>query len=367
MNAKLQILLDKLKTPKGKKILILIILISIFLIIGGISIYNRYYKKQIKEQVPKDASIAVNETKIEEKVASKLDGLSYNKDIANRHPIAIIVENHTESRPHIGLNKASIIYEAEAEGGITRFLAIYGPNDADKVGPVRSARTYFLDWTLEYDAFFAHCGGNMDALDLIPQIGIKDLDQFTYGTQAYWREAENKAIEHTMYTDTNKLRDISKNNGWDVSTSDFESLKFKKDIELDKRPDSYIVNIDFSNPSFYVSWIYEKESNQYLRKMGGEEHIDRITKETLKAKNIIIQEVSRRITTTRINETGWIMDTVGSGSAFVVLDGKKIDATWKKISRNERTKFYDPEGKEIELNKGVTWYEIVPSLSDASF
>lgn len=358
---KFQQLKEFLRSPKGKKTLLVSIIIAIIIAIGAVAVYNRYFKKSISEPKPATQNIAINKEKIPKKTVSKLDGIEYNLDVANRHPIAIMVENHPEARPQVGLDKASLIYEVITEGGITRFMAVYGPQDASKVGPVRSARTYFLDWDLEYDGFYAHVGGNIDALDLIPQLGIKDLDQFTYGSGAYWREPESgKATEHTMYTDSEKLRDIAKGNGWNVVAGDFTALKFKSDLKLDMRTATQNIDINFSTPSFQVNWIYDRATNSYQREMAGISHNDRITGNQLTAKNIIVQKVNRTASITRINESGWDMDTVGTGEAMIFMDGKKIDATWKKLSRNERTKFYDPTGTEIEFNPGVTWYEIVP-------
>lgn len=350
-----------IRTPKGKKTLVIVIVAIIIIVLAAIAIYNRYFKRNLTETDSSNQyNIEIQKGKVEEKEVSCLDGVEYNKDKANRHPMAIMVENHTEARPQIGLDKASIIYEAIAEGGITRFMPIYGSQDANKVGPVRSARTYYLDWVLEYDAFYAHVGGNIDALNLIPKIGIKDLDQFKYGTEAYWRENEAKATEHTMYSDTEKLRDIAKANDWNVSSSDFTCLKFKTDLSKENRSASQSITINFSSANYNVEWVYDPENNMYKRLMGGLEHKDRVSDEQLTAKNIIIQKVKRAPTVTAINEQGWNMDTVGEGEAFIVMDGKKIDATWKKSSREDRTRFYDPQNNEIEFNPGVFWYEIVP-------
>lgn len=352
------------KTPKGKRIIVFSILTIIVLSVAGYIVYERYFKKDIIEPKTSNLTIDVKKEPVEEKVVSNLDGLKYAKDIANRHPIAVMVENHPDARPHAGLDKASIVYEVEAEGGITRFMAIFGPQDASMVGPVRSARTYYLDWALEYDAFYAHCGGNMDALDLIPQIGIKDINQFQYGEQAFWRENEYKDIEHTMFTDTHKLRDIAKNNGWETSTSDFTQFKFKTDAEENARGLSQKVYVNFSSDLWNVIWDYDPATNSYKRTMAGTPHTDRISGNQLIAKNIIVQQVNRSLTTTRINEVGWAMDTVGSGQAAVFMDGKKIDASWEKTSRNDRTRFYDPSGEEIKFNPGQTWYQIVPSMGN---
>ncbi|EKD55973.1 MAG: hypothetical protein ACD_58C00324G0005 [uncultured bacterium] len=355
--------IDFVKTDKSKKILKIVFLVLILLTLT-LTIYNRYYKpegvstsKSISDiftgQVAKDAEKEKTEI-------AKIDGMDYPVATSNRHPIAIMVENHPDARPQSGLDKASIVYEAIAEGGITRFMAIFGPNAPEKVGPVRSARTYYLDWALEYDAAYAHVGGNIDALDLIPQIGVKDLDQFRYGTQAYWREPQaDKATEHTMYTDLTKLYSIVQEKGWDSKT-DFTSLTFKSDITKDQRPTSQSITINFSSNSYLVKWDYDRETNMYLRSMSGSTHKDAVSKDQLKAKNIIIQEVAREAVVTRIGENGWKMTTIGTGNAKIYQDGKEIIATWKKDNRTARTKFSDSNNKEIEFNPGTTWYEIVP-------
>lgn len=355
---KWQLFVEKLKTPKGKKILIITIIAVILIGLLSWTIYTRYFKKSLDETTS-GLNINVQKGKKIAKAASKLDGVEYPKDEANRNPIAIMIENHLEARPQVGLEKASIIYEAEAEGGITRFMAIYGPQDTDMIGPVRSARTYYVDWALEYNAFYAHCGGSADGLALVQQTGIKDLDQFKVGTAAYWREAENKASEHTLYTDTNKLRDVAKSYGWNVSTSDFEALKFKKDLKESQRPNSQIITIPFSGPLYSVVWKYNKSDNNYLREMAGSAHKDRVTGTQLTAKNIVIQEVSRTLVTNSGGKEVWQLVTVGEGKALMFLDGEKIEGTWKKSSEKSRTKFYDPTGAEIEFNPGPTWIEVV--------
>ena len=354
-------LTDEQKKKRKKKIIIICSIVGVILITAGLVAYWRYcgFGKK-NNNTNTNPSVSISQTPVIKKVASKLDGIEYLEDVANRHPLGIMVENHLEARPQIGLDKAKIVYEVITEGGITRFLAIFGPEGAAKVGPVRSARTYYLDWCLEYDCFYSHVGGNLDALQLIPRIGIKDLDQFRYGTEAYWREPQkNIATEHTMFTDTSKLWTIAQNNSW-PTTSDFTSLLFKDDALKDMRPETQTAEIDFSSANFKVKWTYDKENNNYKREMGGVAHKDRETGLQLTAKNIVIEEVTRWQVTTDINESGFAMKTVGEGKAKVLMDGKSTDATWKKADRNSRTRFYDSAGTEIKFDKGNTWMEIVP-------
>src|SRR3990167_951299 len=181
-----------------------------------------------------------------------LDGDLHTKkakdSLEKRRPLAVMIENHADARPQSGLTSADIVYEAVAEGGITRFMAIFYCNLSDtQVGPVRSARTYFLDWLSEYDALYAHVGGAntpgpADALSQIIKYGIKDLNQFSIGFPTFWRDYQRLghpvATEHTMYSTTQKLWEIGANRGWMEKDEDgiswdknFTSWKFKDDGE----------------------------------------------------------------------------------------------------------------------------------------
>ena len=308
-----------------------------------------------------------------------LDGLMVARDAASRHPLGIIVENHTDARPQAGLDKASIVYEAIAEGGITRFLAIFGTNEAEKVGPVRSARTYFVDWIHGYDGYFAHVGGNMDALDKIKSEKILDLDQFSYSSPYHREYKDGLATEHTMYTSTPELRTQAEKNGYSKANN-FNVLRFKDDqpaaenansddladdgdsvasTPADYKGDTQRVSINFSQLSYNVYFEYDKKTNSYFRYLAGAPHKDQISKNQINPKNVIVMTMGRTATITRINEPGWSMDAVGSGKAMIYLDGREIEGSWKKTSASDREIFYDKDGNEITFNRGQFWISVV--------
>jgi len=351
--------MDPSKQLRRKKIFTFIIALIFGLALGaaGFVVYKQYILKT-PDGLP---SLISRKTPKPETTRNPLDGTEVEKSVANRHPLAIIIENHPEARPQAGLDKASIIYEAITEGGITRYLAVYGPRDADKVGPVRSLRTFFLDWACEYEAFLAHVGGNIDALDRIPVESVLDLDQFRYGDRAYWREPERgKAIEHTMYTSTPKLYQIAEKNNWDMK-GNFESFHFLNSPSYQSEPGlNQKITIDFSSPSYKVSYEYNPTTNNYLRFLAGYPHKDALTGNQLAPTNLIIQSVERHPGLTRINEDSWTFETIGEGKAKIFYGGQEIEATWKKPDLKARTKFYDSSGEEIKFLPGQFWYEIVP-------
>jgi hypothetical protein len=326
----------------------------ILIVVGGVAYYRYFSASEGGFEIP-----FVSERK-SNKVANPLDGTEVDPEAAKRYPLAIMVENHSAARPQSGLGQASIVYEAITEGGITRFMAVFGPNGASKVGPVRSARTYYIDWLSEFDAFYVHVGGNMDALDKIKADGVLDLDQFGLGDLAYWREPEaGKAIEHTMYASTDKLYTQAKKKGW-PQTANFQALEFKNEDKEASASLSQNITIDFSSPSYKVDWAFDPENNSYLRTQAGIKHLDKTTGDQLEAKNIIIQEIERWQVTTSINEEGWAMRTIGSGKAKVFMEGQMIEATWTKSNRDSRTLFHNTNGKEIEFIPGAFWIEITP-------
>lgn len=346
--------MNKLKALFGEKkyrtLFIILGILAVFIIVGAIAAV-KYGQKPVKTTNKSNQKTT--------QVVCLLDGASYDADKAKRHPLAVSVENHPDARPQSGLIKASVVYEAITEGGITRYLAIYGPQDATEIGPIRSARLFFMDWLKEYDAFFAHAGGNEDALANIDKYQIKNLDD---AKGYFYRDSKGKnvASEHTLFSSTEKLYEYAKSKGFDIANSNFTPLIFKKDgpaLEVGGKG----VAIDFSgSPTYAVRWNYDPKTNSYLRFLAGTEHKDRTTGDQITAKNIVIQTVERTFQPTgSYGSQNYVFKTIGEGKASVLRDGQVISATWKKDSLTSRTKFYDETNKEIQFNPGATWYEII--------
>ena len=316
-----------------------------------------------------------------------LNGKLYSKKQRERwekrRPLGIMVENHKDARPQSGLQNADVIYEAVAEGGITRFLAIYYCEDASPVGPVRSARVYFIRILQGYGDYplYAHVGGAntpgpADALGLIEKLGwslYNDLNQFAIPFPYYWRDYERlkgRATEHTVYTSTIKLwkyaaekRKLTnvdrKGNSWDEN---FEPWKFKEREEVG---DVKTIEFGFWSESpkdpYYVKWEFDPKTKLYKRYNGGKPHIDNNTKKQLAFKNIIIIFSKE----TPVND-GYpkghhlLYKTKGQGKALVFFDGEVINGVWKRKSYNELFRFYTKTGREIILSRGKVFVEVVP-------
>jgi len=309
-----------------------------------------------------------------------------------RRPLGVMIENHVEARPQSGLSQADVVYEAVAEGGITRFLAIFycGASAQDViVGPVRSARTYYLDLVSEYGDYplYAHVGGANKAgpSNALGQIGDygwlakgNDLNQFSIGFPVFWRDYERMghpvATEHTMYSTTDKLWEVAQKRGltavddegnrWDEN---FVAWKFKKEAGSEARGDVNQIEFSFwsGHPEYSVRWQYDQEKNEYRRFNGGQPHLDLDNDQQLKAKVVVVQFMKER---GPINELKHLLyQTIGSGKAIVFQDGQAIQARWTKKSRQSRTIFTDSRGREIEFNPGPIWIEIVPMGREVSY
>lgn len=312
-----------------------------------------------------------------------------------RRPLGVMIENHEEARPQSGLSNADIIYEAVAEGGITRFLAIFYCDTAEMVGPVRSARTYYLDFISEYGDYplYAHVGGAnqpgpANALGQIIDYGWllkNDLSQFSISFPTYWKDPDRLhdklgqpvATEHQMYSSTEKLWKVAaergltnvdaKGNRWDEK---FESWKFKEDVTASSRSASASASVDFweDYKDYSVKWIYDTASNDYKRENGGQPHLDKNTDQQLAAKNIIFAFMTEMNANDGYeNNAHLLYGTKGKGKMVLLQDGKKIEGTWQKKNRLSRMKFFDLTGGEIQFNKGKIWIEIVPTGTELIF
>lgn len=303
-----------------------------------------------------------------------------------RRPLAVMIENHEESRPQSGLSSADVVYEAIAEGGISRFMAVFYCGAAAApvtLAPVRSARIYFLPWVLEYDALYNHVGGagrcedptvddRAKALCQIDNWKVKDMDQFGISFPTCYRNYDRLdhpvATEHTMVCFTDKLYKLAAERGWtNVDTKgvawdkSFEQWKFKDDAKESERGASFSASFvawKGYEKEYGVRWDWDAPSNSYKRFNGGVAHTDLETKQQLTAKTVVVMFAKE---TGPVDEHAHLLyENVGSGAGFVWQDGKETPVTWKKPTRTVRMKFFDAKGAEVSLNRGQIWIEMLP-------
>lgn len=279
----------------------------------------------------------------------------------NRLPqvFGIMVENSADAWPLAGLDEAFLVIEAPVEGSIPRFIVFFDEeSEVKKVGPVRSARPYYLDWNDELDAVYLHVGGSPEALDLIAnEYETIDLNQF-WQSEYFWRQTVGRYAPHNVYTSAELF--VSALDELDLNRPRYDAWKFKEDDPVEEGGRSLSVN--FTDGTTYdVEWRYQSETNTYNRYQGmSVMHLD--DGSTVEANNVAVIATDIRVID---NEGRKSLVTVGEGDAMLVQDGRAILCRWKKESRTDRLRFYKPGGEEIEMNAGVTWIEVVSSLSQA--
>ena len=348
---------------------------------------------------PKKSKISKLDPSIPRTELCPLNGALYTKqekDVwVTRRPLGVMIENSADSRPQSGVSSADIVYEAIAEGGITRFMGIFYCG-ASMVGnitlaPVRSARIYFVNLISEYDGLYNHVGGAgmcddpnvataAKALCLIRTSNIKDLDQFgRAGDFKTCHRMTNRldhevAYEHTMACFLEELYKVaakqkwtnvdSKNVPWDKK---FISWKFRD--AKDKNTGSAATTISYNfwdgMPDYNVSWDYDAAADTYRRSNGGKVSTDLNTEEPLTFATVIVQFAKE--TATGDIEKHMLYEVKGTGKALVFTDGVVTPGTWSKASQFARTFYKDAKGKDIPLAPGPVWISILPSVNQVTY
>ena len=399
--------------PKKNWLMLGVTLLGVYLITSGISLAGFTLLGKANSGIaPKDVSqarsrIDPNQPKTQE---CPMNGQKYSKDEEKiwlgRRPITAMIENHLDARPQSGLSKADVIYEAVAEGGITRFLTVFycaASAEDVRVGPIRSARIYFVNWAAEYadKPLFVHVGGANNICQNCPG-GVKEpgtvakevraieelirlgwryakgnaLDGGTnVGFPTVWRDYERipgAATEHTFMGSTDKLYEEGNNRGFGFKDSNgtpwnknFTAWQFADDKPLGSPKYSQVSFEFWSNkPDYNVVWKYDGPNNKYLRQNGGKDHIDMDSKDQLSAKNLVIQFVDER---GPVDKEGHMFYTnIGSGKILLFQNGDVTEGTWSKASQTART-VYKVNGKDVSFVRGTIWIEALPIGNEVKY
>ncbi len=354
------------KQKAVKRILLTILkLIVAIALIGGLA-FGTLYLFRLKTNTK-----SLGEAKSEEAVAdeiyySPLTGMETNfKDVASAEVTCIMIENSTSARPQSGLRAAGIVYEAIAEGGISRFMAVYQENKPEYIGPVRSARLTFVHFAKQYQCGYMHMGGASNAINELRLAGYRDINAGFYEEKYVSRKiSRGRYAPHNVYTRFSWIDKLNFEKGWTSSTfTPFARIQPDTINEVTTR-DAQIINIKLSGDSSYnPSFNYDVNSNTYLRShQRGGAHMDRAEDGTLTqiSPNVVIAMKVHVIP--RANDVNGYSDhvTYGEGDAFVFQDGTVTAAKWRRDSPDQPLKFYNSDNIEILLNRGQTWITAYP-------
>jgi len=283
---------------------------------------------------------------------------------------AVVIENapvvqdpEREARPQLGLGKAEVVIETLAEGGITRYLAIFQNEQAPKIGPVRSLRPYFLEWAMGFGTPIAFSGGSTEALSLLEAqgAGARALNEF-FNEDTFYRD-KSRAAPHNLFTSSALLGDAVAAKGWGT-------LQFVRGWDVKPRgavPAEPVIReifVDFSFGLFEADYRYDEQTNSYLRSLGGKAHLDEAGTQ-LAVDNVVIIRTTSRLLDQKLLTLD--IETFGSGQATIFRDGQVIQARWRKNSVSEPLRLIDADGTAVVLNEGKTWIAVVDQDGNVSW
>jgi hypothetical protein len=295
-------------------------------------------------------------------VASTLTGLPVSPSVNNLPVTAVMIENSTNARPQSGLAQAGVVFEAVAEGGITRYMALYQDTSPGYVGPIRSVRPYYLQWALGFDAAVAHVGGSPEAIQDIQSWNAKDLDQYYNGS--YYQRVNTRQSPHNVYTSIASLNALEKAKGYTASS--YTGFAHKTDNPA-ATPTATSINFNPSSSDFTDHYNYNHATNDYLRNVGGEPDmdVDQAGNETQVSPKVVIALVMQQgLEADGLHTT---YGTIGTGQAYIFQDGTVTSGEWQKTSNTAQITFTNTKGQVIALDAGQTWITIVGSSSDISY
>lgn len=344
---------------KWQKILTGVVAIIIAFGIGAGWTHFHHTKPAIAAPVKKQATIKPPAAPI----LSTLTGLPVADASVNQRPVTgVMIENSTDARPQSGLNQAGVVFEAIAEGGITRFLALYQDTQPDYLGPVRSARPYFVQWCMGFDCALAHVGGSPEALADIPAWGTKNLDQFANASA--FERITSRYAPHNVYTSISQLNTYESSRGYGAAS--YTGFPRKKDAPS-KTPNASSIDMAISGYDYNTHYDYDAATDSYKRSEGGAPHME-LNKDGSQT------QITPKVIVAMVMQYGLEADdhhsqynVVGSGQAFVFQDGTVTPATWSKTDTKSPLTLTDSSGQAIPLNAGQTWLTALSAANQVTY
>lgn len=298
-------------------------------------------------------------------VRSRLTNEWVDEEIAKTRPIAVMIPN-TKTASQYGLSRASILYECNVEGSMTRLMALWDDwNNFEKLGNVRSCRDYYLYWAFEWDALYIHYGGPFYIDDLVARADTQNINCINYSNATFRDTAKNST--DNAFTSTSRIKDAVNYYGYPLEYRDGYADETHYQFATDSAPNTLeqysdaitAKKVDMS-PAYPVTncyFIYNEETGLYDRyqHLSGDSdgpHVDLANNQQLSFKNILVQNTYFEVRDQKGYLSFQCHDTTRDGWFFT--NGKGIHVNWEKTSDYGATRYYDDDGNEIQLNTGKT-------------
>ena len=336
----------------GVKILIAILVVLV-IVAGGVIAYKITKDKQ-SEPVANENGVLTAEVE-EEKTVQIFKG--------NDRPFAVMIDNHQDAWPQAGLQDAYMVYEIIVEGGETRLMALFKGVDLEKIGPVRSARHYFIDYALENDAIYVHFGQSPQAQSDIKKYSVDDINGISEDGTTFWR-VKDKAAPHNAVTSTANLLKSAQSKKYRTTSDETSVLNYVTDeVNLENGEGAVKVTIPHSDLQT-VEYYYDEENKVYERYARDEEQVDWDTENPITVKNIIITFCNNYTLTDSENKGRQGLKNIGTFDGYYITNGKAIKIKCIKEDRQSQTKYEDLDGNEIKVNDGNTFVQICPTSAN---
>lgn len=332
----------------------MIIVLVIFILGAGTLLGYQIMKDKENQETTVAEPNDVITAEIEEKKVQIFQG--------EDRPIAVMIDNHSDAWPQAGLQKAYLVYEIIVEGGETRLMALFKGVDVEKIGPVRSARHYFLDYAMENDAIYTHFGESPQADSDIRKYTINEIDGIAEDGTTFKR-VKDKVSPHNAVTSTAKLIESAKNKKFKMTSNQESVLNYVTDeVNLQEGQGAVSVTIPHSDRQT-VKYVYDEENKVYQRYARGKEQTDWDTKKTITTKNIILTFCDNYTLQDKENKGRQGIKNIGTFDGYYITNGKAIKIKCIKSDREKQTVYQDLEGNEIKVNDGNTFVNICPTNS----
>lgn len=285
----------------------------------------------------------------------RIDGVLVPRGQERLPVTAVVVENHPDARPLSGVSRAAVVIEAPVEGGITRLLLIMNASSTvERIGPIRSARPYFVEWARGWNAAFVHVGGSPDALSMIRQLGgtLTNVDEMA-GARAIWRDRERPA-PHNAYTSAERLRTSLDGEDGGERLAPPLAWHFQDLTTSTHATTTSSLSVPSYTGSYSVRWVYDADRGVYTRYQAGRLQRDD-DGSMVEAENIIVVMTGGRV----LDSVGrLLLDTVGTGDAFLTRGGMTIPIRWSRVA-GEPIRFMHVDATDVLLTRGRTWIHVI--------
>ncbi len=278
-----------------------------------------------------------------------------------RRVVSVKIENSPAARPQSGLAAADVVYESLAEGGITRFNALFHSQAPSSAGPVRSARLSDLHIVPQYGALFVFSGASGSVNSRIRAAGLPNLSQDAGVSKGYTR-VRNRRAPHNLYIDVAVAREVGVERGHDAERP-IRALAFDRSV-LPTMTQVVGISVPFS-PASRASWAWDAPSRTYLRSDNGKPSTDAVTGARLAARNVVVMwakttEVEKRDVT---GSPTLDISLSGTGRVTVFRDGLRFDGMWI-AEKGAPPQFKAEDGTAIKLRPGNTWVQVIPTTAN---